>query len=982
VIAGTLEVEMFANIARLTNDMNQAKGVVGNSMTSVERSVESAKKVLATLGLGLSVGVLVNKFQQVAVETDKLRGNLVTVTGSTDAAGIAFDNLTKFAAKTPFTLDQSVNAFIKLKALGLDPSERALNSYGNTASAMGKSMSQMIEAVADAATNEFERLKEFGIKAKQQGDNVTFTFQGVSTTVKKNSEDIQQYLLDIGETKFGDAMANQMERLPGLLSNLEDNVDALFRKMADEGGTAIFGKGIKASSDAVALLTKNTDLIYDAVILLAGVMTARMVPALGKTTAAFIAGEIEAVRYQIALGRMAGVSASTALAQNALTSSVGAFRGALALVGGPIGATVLLLGGLAIAYKNVSDAQEQARKGAAKWIAGTGGLYELDLAIKSTENKIADLRKAIEEDDGIFSPFIGSKSNRARDEIKRLELFLESLRAEQNKLIESQTYLSEEMDGFIGPIRGVSTALPVLTATHSKLITELENEQKSLSLTSREQAMLAAELKAISDDAGPDVIAIVRRLAGENYDLKESADATKDAIKAFNDSIAQGVKEIKAKEKAVLTTIAALEREQLALGMTSRAQAIFNAVTDASANGALPAQIAQIAELTAKNYDVSESIKLVSKEIDYQKNMLENVQREWGDLIYQLVQGKSDFGDFFDSIAKGFARMVAEMAAADLAKAIFGGGGLGALTGGSVAGLITGGVGSVVSGGAGAATAGGVGAAISGGISSAVSGVTSAVSAIPGWGWALAGAAVLANKLDSGGTMSSNAGMLTQDLPAAAGRTFDVAPFASGADFTGFARREDQAAAVAVIDTFRAYDATLTGLANHLGITPQLKASDFVGLDEKGQGRGAFFGSADEQGGSSGLGVDQQLNSYVKQWLQMVGTQNGVDQATISEVTSKGTADAMIAYAGQKFAPDGYHANGLDYVPYDGYRAVLHKGERVQTAQERNSSMDQVVSELRALRSEFGRLKTDTKKTADILSRVTRDGNSLLTTAA
>jgi hypothetical protein len=34
----------------------------------------------------------------------------------------------------------------------------------------------------------------------------------------------------------------------------------------------------------------------------------------------------------------------------------------------------------------------------------------------------------------------------------------------------------------------------------------------------------------------------------------------------------------------------------------------------------------------------------------------------------------------------------------------------------------------------------------------------------------------------------------------------------------------------------------------------------------------------------------------------------------------------------------GSHANGLDYVPYDGYFAMLHQGERVQTAAEADLS--------------------------------------------
>ncbi len=44
--------------------------------------------------------------------------------------------------------------------------------------------------------------------------------------------------------------------------------------------------------------------------------------------------------------------------------------------------------------------------------------------------------------------------------------------------------------------------------------------------------------------------------------------------------------------------------------------------------------------------------------------------------------------------------------------------------------------------------------------------------------------------------------------------------------------------------------------------------------------------------------------------------------------------NAVSVLAGAAKKPDGSHADGLDYVPYDGYIAELHKGERVQTAEE------------------------------------------------
>lgn len=186
---------------------------------------------------------------------DKLNSGLITMTGSAENAAKAFQVLQQFAKETPYGLNQAVEGFTKLVALGLNPSKEALISYGNTAAAMGKDLNQMIEAVADASTGEFERLKEFGIKASQQGDQVSFTFQGVTTTVKKNSEEIQKYLLNIGNTNFAGAMEIRAKTLDGALSSLEDTVAGLMLSIAQSGfGDAVAAQAGRAE-DAIQSLT-------------------------------------------------------------------------------------------------------------------------------------------------------------------------------------------------------------------------------------------------------------------------------------------------------------------------------------------------------------------------------------------------------------------------------------------------------------------------------------------------------------------------------------------------------------------------------------------------------------------------------------------------------------------------------------------------------------------------------------------------------
>jgi hypothetical protein len=206
-------------------------------------------------GVAVAIGAVASKAIDAASKVEIWKANLLTITGSSQKAEESYAALVAFAAKTPFDLGQAVEGFTKLRTLGLQAAEGALTSFGNTAAAMGKPLNQMIEAVADAATGEFERLKEFGIKSKQEGDKVKFTFGGVTTSVGKDAASIQKYLENLGNTKFAGAMARQMDTIKGAMSNVEDSIFQAFAAIGGGQLGSAFKEILKTIASGVSAVT-------------------------------------------------------------------------------------------------------------------------------------------------------------------------------------------------------------------------------------------------------------------------------------------------------------------------------------------------------------------------------------------------------------------------------------------------------------------------------------------------------------------------------------------------------------------------------------------------------------------------------------------------------------------------------------------------------------------------------------------------------
>ncbi|EKE78427.1 hypothetical protein [Oceanibaculum indicum] len=226
----------------------QALDRVGRSTDTLRGRLFNLRTAFAALGLGLAA----REFFNVNLTAERLSAQLETTTGSVTGARNAFAELEKFAARTPFSLDQITEAFIRLNNLGLKASEEALLSYSDISAGMGRDIMQWVEAVADAVTGEFERLKEFGIRASQDGDRVRLTFKGITTEIGKSAAEIETFLIRLGQVNFAGASELQMARLTGRISNLADEYAKFVRLVGGGAFVPAISAAIGDLNDQIA----------------------------------------------------------------------------------------------------------------------------------------------------------------------------------------------------------------------------------------------------------------------------------------------------------------------------------------------------------------------------------------------------------------------------------------------------------------------------------------------------------------------------------------------------------------------------------------------------------------------------------------------------------------------------------------------------------------------------------------------------------
>ncbi|MBR2848771.1 MAG: hypothetical protein IKB87_04890 [Clostridia bacterium] len=236
-IGGRIDQSLGRTVGQTKKEMDGLEG----SFAKMNKTVSGLKNFIGGSLIVAGGTFLINKLKNVAgsaidaaSEMETYRATLNTVLKDEKRAGEMMAWATDFAAHTPFSTGDIVDAVTRLEAYGFK-SQTMMENIGNMASAMNKDLPTAVEAVYKATLGEMELMENnFAITKKLIKEKSQEWYGQAAVNASgaiANAELYNNTLLRLIEEKFEGGMERQSKIWAGIKSNMEDSKEAILRKI-------------------------------------------------------------------------------------------------------------------------------------------------------------------------------------------------------------------------------------------------------------------------------------------------------------------------------------------------------------------------------------------------------------------------------------------------------------------------------------------------------------------------------------------------------------------------------------------------------------------------------------------------------------------------------------------------------------------------------------------------------------------------------
>jgi len=469
-------------------------------------------------------------------------------------------------------------SMFKLSSIQAAALATSMKEMGVRAESGGTSIGRVFRSISNAVLASDEDFKQYTKTLKINGDELKNAF---------NEDKVEGFVLFLEALqKQGDRAAVSLDelglggtRLIGDILPLAKNLDTLRDKLELvnkelKNATALdaeFEKSLKsldsqwtlflnnvrgagreafipvgqAITSVLKTLVDNFTILKNTVILISALIAGRFLQALYLSAAAFVANQIQIVRYNAALATMAGVSGVAATRTIALAGAGGLLRGAFAFLGGPLGVITLAATALFLFSTSSREARRDAEtlKNELKQLGN-----EFDTLERKEKEALLQRNKNLLDTQKLNRSRLRNQDLYSNQSPEERTLLLGDI-ATANREIEETEATILRMQGVLdGTIKTFAKAEESITETSTatkELDTGIEDLIKNLKFkvsimneTEREQLILNSINQAGANITKEQALQI-RAYTGALYDNEKSLQAKEkaeaDALKAMED---------------------------------------------------------------------------------------------------------------------------------------------------------------------------------------------------------------------------------------------------------------------------------------------------------------------------------------------------------------------------------------------------------------------------------------------------------------
>lgn len=246
-----IEVELALQ-DKLTKNVDKARGKIvqfGQSVAKVSRQFFNLRNAV----IGYVALRVAKSFVAAAAKIELFEIQLRAVTGSAAEAAKKLSAIREFARTSPLETEDVVKSYVRLRAVGIDPTIEQLKTLGGVALLFNREMAEVLDSLIGLNKR---TLRKLGIEIDRTGAKAIIASGKIKKVVNKDSASIREALLEVWEERFPNAIEKGSKTFVAQMAILRSNI---FEFQAQLAGVFLpsIKKAVKALSDFVASNVQN-----------------------------------------------------------------------------------------------------------------------------------------------------------------------------------------------------------------------------------------------------------------------------------------------------------------------------------------------------------------------------------------------------------------------------------------------------------------------------------------------------------------------------------------------------------------------------------------------------------------------------------------------------------------------------------------------------------------------------------------------------